>query len=120
MCSVMLLMLLLPLVMLMIVMCSMMILVAVAVGDAHDAVADGDADDNQVLTDALDTDVDDVTIISVKSCPFLYLDHDSDPRHLLSKGALARLTNSDGLTAEVDLIKISMIITSILMMITMN
>ena len=42
-----------------------------------------------------------------------------DPRHLLSKGALARLTNSDGLTAEVDLIKISMMITSILTMITM-
>ena len=83
-----------------------------------DAVAVGDAHDSQVLTDALDADVDDVKIILVKSCPFRYLDHDFHPRHLLSKGALARLTNSDGLTAEVDLI--SMIITSILMMITMN
>ena len=33
-----------------------------------------------------------------------HFDHNFNPRHLLSKGALARLTNSDGLTAEVNLI----------------
>ena len=46
-----------------------------------------------------------------------YLNYDSNPRHLLSKGALARLTNSDGLTAEVDLMIIMMINMMIIMMI---
>ena len=43
-----------------------------------------------------------------------HCDQNLDRRHLLSKGALARVTNSDGLTAEVNLMKTITMITSII------
>ena len=71
------------------------------------ADADADANNGQVLTNVLDANDPDAgnEKLEIGVCPFLHCsDHNFDLRHLLSKGALARLTNSDGLTAEVNLI----------------
>ena len=101
--------LLLLMMLMMMIRFSMMLLVLVADADA-------DADNGQVLTNVLNAGNEN---LEIGVCPFLHSsDHNFDLRHLLSKGALARLTNSDGLTAEVNLV--SMMMTSLIIRITIN